>query len=340
MPCRPAISSMSLGRAWVHGLPHKLDEAAKYGFQGVEIFFEDLEYVAKSRPGGATPQNQIAAAHTIRALCDERDLTVIGLQPFMHYEGLRDRDEHAQRIEKMKLWLQLAKILGTTVIQIPSNFLPQSEITKDIDSIVADMVEVAEMGAQQTPVINFAYESLAWATYIDTWDQCWDIVSRVDKPNFGICLDTFNIAGRVYADPALQSGKTPNADADMQASIERLIKTVDVAKVFYVQVVDAERLAEPLVDGHEYFDPAQPARMSWSRNCRLFYGEEDRGAYLPCKEITRAFLEGLGFEGWVSMELFNRSMNDPSPSTPAEHARRGAVAWAKIVRDFKLKAEQ
>ncbi|KAK5148338.1 hypothetical protein LTR04_000669 [Oleoguttula sp. CCFEE 6159] len=337
MPCRPAISSMSLGRAWVHELPNKLDQAVKHGFEGIEVFYEDLEYIAKARAGGLTDANKLAAAHTIRALCDERDLAVIGLQPCLHYEGLKDEREHAARIDKFKLWFRLAKILGTDIVQIPSNFLPADQITSDLDTLVADMVEVADLGAREEPPIRFAYESLCWGTYVDTWEQCWEMIRRVDRPNFGTCLDTFNIAGRVYADPAAASGKTANADADMAASIARLVKTFDVTKVFYVQIVDAERLDKPLVPGHEYYVADQPARMSWSRNCRLFYGEEDRGAYLPVKEVTRALLEGLKFEGWVSMELFNRSMADPSPETPAEHARRGGEAWKRLVKDFDLK---
>ena len=144
------------------------------------------------------------------------------------------------------------------------------------------------------------------------------------------------MAGRVYADPAAPSRRTPNAAADMAASLQRLVETVDVKKIKFLQVVDAEYLDEPLQPGHKYYDPAQPARMSWSRNCRLFYGEEDRGAYLPVKAILHALLVDLRFEGWVSAELFSRSLVQPDPSVPAEHARRAAESWKKIVMDFNL----
>src|SRR5690349_18969992 len=46
MPCRPAISSQSLGRAWEHALFPKLKAASEAGFEGVEIFFEDLAHLA------------------------------------------------------------------------------------------------------------------------------------------------------------------------------------------------------------------------------------------------------------------------------------------------------
>lgn len=118
------------------------------------------------------------------------------------------------------------------------------------------------------------------------------------------------------------------------ASCQRLTELVDVSKVFFVQVVDAERLGEPLVKGHPFYNANQPTRMAWSRNCRLFYGEEDRGAHLPVRRILRAIIAILGYRGWLSAELFNRSMADPASSTPEEHARRGAAAWTAIVKDM------
>jgi 4-hydroxyphenylpyruvate dioxygenase len=92
-----------------------------------------------------------------------------------------------------------------------------------------------------------------------------------------------------------------------------------------------------LVAGHEYYNPEQPARMSWSRNCRLFYGE--RGAYLPARDIAHAFFHGLGFEGWVSLELFNRRMSEADSQVPEDLARRGAISWAKLVRDMNLSVQ-
>lgn len=328
-----AISSHSLGRAWVHDMPSKLDQAAHYGFD-IELFFEDLLYVAKAFPGGATSDNFVKAAHKIRSLCDERGIAVICLQPFMHYEGLRDRTRHAQRIDEMRQWIQLAKILGTNLIAIPSTFLPDELASGDRDLITRDMIEVADLGLPDG--IEFAYEALCWGTHTDTWEQSWEIVKRVDRPNFKICLDTFNIAGRIYADPTSPDGKRPNADAELAASLRRLVKDVDVRKIAFVQVVDAERLKQPLVEGHKFHHPEQCPRMSWSRNCRLFYGEEDRAAYLPIKAILKAILVDMGFQGYLSAELFNRSLTDASPSVPREHAGRAAESWQKMVADFGL----
>ncbi|GAW16167.1 hypothetical protein ANO14919_055900 [Xylariales sp. No.14919] len=340
MPCRLAITSMSLGRCHAgHSFVHKLDMAHMYGYKGIELFYEDLVDVAEQFPGGDTPANELEAAGLIRRLCHERGIAILCLQPFAHYEGLVDRQEHRKRIEKLEFWFQLARALRTDMVQIPSSFAPAAEISEDVGLAVADLQKIADMGSRQNPPIRFVYEALCFGTRYNTWEQSWDIVQAVDRPNFGLCLDTFNIAGRIYADPASPSGRTPNCEDAVRECVARLVATVDVSKVFYVQVVDAERLAAPLVEGHQFYDPEQTARMSWSRNCRLFYGEKDRGAYLPVADISRAIFHGIGFEGWVSLELFHRRMGDADAVVPNELASRGAASWAKLVRDMQLRVD-
>ncbi|KAK7914046.1 3-dehydroshikimate dehydratase [Apiospora marii] len=338
MPCRLAITSMSLGRAHAgHSLAHKLDMAQAYGYKGIELFYEDLADLAQQLGHATAEENELAAAALIRQMCQARDLTILCLQPFAGYEGLLDRAAHARRLDQLRFWFRLARGLGTDMVQIPSSFLPASQCTGDRARIVADLRRVADMGRAEG--IRFVYEALCFGTHTDTWEASWEIVQAVDRPNFGLCLDTFNIAGRVYADPAAATGCCGDAPAALQDSLARLRATVDVAKVFYVQVVDAERLAAPLRPGHAFYDAAQPARMSWSRNCRLFYGERERGAYLPVREIARAIFHALGFEGWVSLELFHRRMADRDAGVPRELARRGAVSWGRLVRDLGLRVE-
>ncbi|EYE95394.1 sugar phosphate isomerase/epimerase family protein [Aspergillus ruber CBS 135680] len=343
MPNRLGIASMSLGRPWVHDLPSKLHQASIHGYQGIELFFDDLDCLAQTRHNGS----HIEAAHQTKRLCDNLNLEIICLQPFSFYEGLLDREQHEQLVTtKLPQWFQLARILGTDLIQVPSNFLPADpttgapRTTGDKDVIVADLQRIADLGLQQNPPFRYVYESLAWANHIDTWEECWDVVQRVDRPNFGICLDSFNIAGRIYADPASVTGKTPNADADMQASVLRLrsnSNNIDLEKVFYVQLVDGEKLSAPLDEAHEFYVAGQPARMNWSRNARLFPFEEDRGGYLPVVDIAKAIFNDLGFKGWVSLELFSRTLANPSPGTVREHARRGRVSWDKLVDVLGLK---
>lgn len=330
---------MSLGRAWVHDLPGKLHQAAKYGFEGIEMYYEDLEYYGIELGTGL-----VDAAIRIRELCDILHLEIVCLQPFLFYEGLIDRAEqkHLASI-KIHLWFELAHILRTDMIQVPSNFLPPDAVTGkprttgDMDIIVGDLREIADLALQQSPPIRLAYESLAWANHINTWEQCWEVIDRVDRPNFGACLDTFNIAARVYGDPAAPNGMVFNAENAICESIKRLVKTVDAQKIFFVQIVDGERLSDPLIEGHPFHVKGQPSRMSWSRNARLFAFEESRGGYLPILDIARAFFQ-TGFQGWVSMELFSRTLADPDPSTPAEHAWRGMESYKKLIQKMGFDA--
>ncbi|KAH4984831.1 hypothetical protein HBH71_137950 [Parastagonospora nodorum] len=339
MPCCPGISSMSLGRCYAgHSLEHKLSMAAKYGLEGIELFYEDLV----DHAGGSTsPSDLHAASASVHELCISLGLEIICLQPFMHYEGLLDRKRHDERIEEMKLWMELAHILGTDMIQVPSSFLPRDQISSDTNLIVSDLRELADLGLQQTPVIRFVYESLCWGTYVDKWEMCWDIVQRVDRSNFGICLDSFNIMGRIYADPAHESGCTPNAEAEARGSIQRLVDRIGPhkEKIFFIQVVDAERLEQPLLPGHPFYNADQPTRMSWSRNCRLFYGESDRRAYLPVKGVIDAIITHIGYEGWVSMELFNRVMERKDRGVVEELAARAATSWGRLSHDMGLETE-
>jgi 4-hydroxyphenylpyruvate dioxygenase len=345
--CKLAISSMSLGRCWAgHSLAYKLDMARKYGYQAIELFHEDLADVAdrffsdtsasESQPSEPSQVSQLAAAEHIYEMCRTRGIQILCLQPFMHYDGLIDRAEHAAKLKKLDVWIGLARALHTDIIQVPSNFLPPEQVSGDLDLIAADLQELADIGLRVSPPIRFVYEALCWGTRVDVWERCWEVVKRVDRPNFGMCLDSFNIAGRVYADPASPTGRTPNAEGALKESMARLVAEVDMQKVFYVQIVDAERLSEPLVKGHAFYNPDEPKRMSWSRNCRLFYGEKERGAYLPIRDVAAAFFHGIGYRGWVSLELFNRRMSEEGADVPEELARRGAISWNKLTRDLKL----
>ena len=328
---------MSLGRCFAgHSLPHKLDMTKKYGFHGIEVFYEDLVDLTHSMPGGASHSNQLAAARIFRNLCDARGLEIICIQPFLHFGGLVDREEQRRQVEEVRHWIQLAHLLGTDLIVFPASFLPAEQVTEDIDLIASDFTEVADIGLQASPVIRFAYESLCWATRTDTWESGWHVVQRVNRSNFGVCLDTFNIMGRIYADPASETGCTSNSDQVVFSSLQTLLSSLDVKKLFCLQVADGERLSSPLNEHHSYYNAEQPTRMSWSRNCRLFYGEASEGAYLPVKALLATVVRGLGYQGYLSFEVFNRRLTETDKNVPEEMARRAAVSFEKMVRDVPL----
>jgi 4-hydroxyphenylpyruvate dioxygenase len=104
------------------------------------------------------------------------------------------------------------------------------------------------------------------------------------------------------------------------------VREVDVSKVFYIQVVDAERIESPLVASHPYHVDGQLARMNKSRNARTFMYYEDRDAYLPVEDIASAIIFGLGYQGYVSIELFSKTMSEKDQHVPDKHAIRGITA--------------
>lgn len=298
---------------------------------------EDVEHVARSSEQSSSDEKLLSAARIIREMCNDRQLNIVSLQPFMHYEGLLDREKHAVRIKQFKLWLQLATILRTELIGIPSSFLPKHEISPDQQLIVSDFQELADLAAPYR--IRLTYEALCWGTYIDTWEQAWQIVQKVDRPNFGLCLDTFNMAGKMFADPEAVSGMNVGADEIVRTSLQAL-KQVDMSKVFCLQIVDAERLQRPLTPDHPMFVENQPSRMTWSRNCRLFYGEKERGAYLPILQIVDAIMKH-GYWGPTSAEVFHACLTDADPDLPEKLAQRAAESNETMYFDlFKRSAPE
>jgi len=330
MTLLPAVATFSLGRSSAgHTLFEKLRKAADHSFRGVEVAYECLEYHARSLPGGLNADNLLKAAEQTREECDRLDLQILCIQPFMFAEGNTQPGDREEVMQRFKFWLKLAKLLRTDIIQSPSNFRAQGT-TGDMDIIVADMAELARLAAQQTPLVKIAWEGVAWGNHIDTWEGTWEVVKRVNMSNLGLCLDTFHIAGRLWADPLSPSGRIPDGDKALKESLARMAAELDVAKVFYVQAGDAELLDPPLGPEHALYVPDQPKRMTWARNSRLFAFETDRGGYLPTTPILDVIVRTLGFQGWLAMEYFSKDLYDGDETLPQKMAERAELSWKKI----------
>ncbi len=336
MEFEPTVASVSLGNPAVHPIAKRLSAAAHNGFKGVEIVEADIIEQAKALGYDDSVSSQIKGAESIRKSCDELGLKVRVLQPFWFYEGLLDRAEHEAKIKKLELWMKLASILGTQLIQIPTNWLSKGT-TGDPELITQDLIEMAEMGLRQLQTISFAYEGVAWGTHIDTWQGTWEIVKRVNRPNFGLCLDTFHIAARVWGDPSADLGMNENGDKALEESLNEMVRELDVKKIFHVQPGDAERLEVPLIPGHAYYDETQKPRMSWSRNARLFAYEEEHGGHLPIEQIMATLVVKMGYRGLISAESFSRHLFEPRPEIPDEYARRAAKSWKKMIEILQQK---
>lgn len=158
-----------------------------------------------------------------------------------------------------------------------------------------------------------AYENWCWSTHAPTWKQVWELVKKVDLPNMGLCLDTFQAAGAEFADPTTKSGFIESVDLETlesswKKSLAELAKTVPADKIFLLQISDAYKMSPPLeatVDAD-----GQPPRARWSHSHRPL---PCSGGYLPVQEYLDAVLR-TGFRGWLSVEVFDPKENQRSPN--------------------------
>lgn len=306
--------------------------AASHGFQLIELVEDDLTFYARDHNIDDTAEDpKLQAAREVKALCDNLCVKPFVFQPFWFYEGLVDRSEHASRIAKLNLWMKLVKILDVQIVQIPTNWMTDG-VTGDMEIMVRDLTEMAEIGLAQDPVVSFAYEGVAWGTYIDTWQGTWDVVRRVNKPNFGLCLDTYHIVARDWGDPTLPGCRRADGDESLTRSMDQLVAQVDVDKIIYVQLGDAELLEQPLVKDHSFHSDEQLPRMAWSRNARLFAWEEGENGCLPIDVVVDAIFKGLKYRGYVSMETFSRHLSNEDPKVPEMYAARAQTSWNETMK--------
>ena len=58
------------------------------------------------------------------------------------------------------------------------------------------------------------------------------MVKRVNKPSFGLCLDTYHIVARDWGDPTVPGCKRSDGEESLKQSLDELAAEVDVNKVF------------------------------------------------------------------------------------------------------------
>jgi sugar phosphate isomerase/epimerase len=142
------------------------------------------------------------------------------------------------------------------------------------------------------------------STHAPNWKDVWNIVKEVDRPNIGLCLDTFQTAGGEWADPRTSSGLLEDVSKDeleqrFHKSLEELSKTIPKDKIYLLQISDAYKVPQPL--NSERDDSGLLPRGRWSHDFRpLPYN----GGYLPVADVAKAVLE-TGFRGWFSYEVFD-----------------------------------
>jgi 4-hydroxyphenylpyruvate dioxygenase len=197
---RRGIATVCLSGA----LEDKLTAAAAAGFDGVEIFENDL--IASTW----TPKQ-------VREHCDELGLSIDLYQPFRDFEAVPP-DVLAANLRRAELKFDLMEQLGTDTILVCSSVSPDAV---DDDDLAAEQLHaLAERAGRRG--LRVAYEALAWGRFVSTYEHSWRIVRRAAHPALGLCLDSFHVLSR---------GSDPAA-----------IRTIPGEKIFFLQLADAPKL--------------------------------------------------------------------------------------------------
>ncbi|RAK91112.1 putative 4-hydroxyphenylpyruvate dioxygenase [Aspergillus costaricaensis CBS 115574] len=316
-----AITTSSLGLHPSHSLTEKIRAAASASFFAIEIVYQELEDYALSQ----TPPVSIHdAARTISRLCLSANLSVLSLSPFKNFEGHNSPLE--ERLDRARNWLEIAACLKAKYLQVPSQF-DTGNSSGDWTRMVEDLQALSDLAASYS--VGIAYEAVAWGTYIDTWEESLRMAQDVNRENFGLCLDSFHVAARVWGDNMVESGIREDADLALRQSLDRFVETCPSGKIFYVQLSDAEKFVPSLQPGHHFYREDFPPALSWSRNMRPFPLEEDLGAYFPVAVIAHAWLNRKGWKGVVSIEIFDWRMRDES-RRPSDNVGRAVESMRKL----------
>lgn len=208
---RRSIATVSLSGT----LPEKLEAIAAAGFDGVEIFENDLLYYDGS------PRD-------IRQMCADLGIEIMLFQPFRDFEGVR-RDRLARNLERAERKFDLMQELGTDLIVVSSNVAPEALGTPAV--LASDLRELAQRAAARG--LRIGYEALAWGKHVHTWEQAWAVVQEANHSNLGMVLDSFHTLA-LRGDPA--------AIAQLPAD-----------KIFFVQMADAPLLAMDVLEWSRHF---------------------------------------------------------------------------------------
>jgi 4-hydroxyphenylpyruvate dioxygenase len=202
-------------------LESKLRAIARAGFDGVEIFENDL----------LTSQG---SARDAGALMRTLGLKCTLFQPFRDFEGMPDA-LRARVFERIERKFDLMQELGTDLLLVCSNVSPVS--LGDRGRIVADFNELGERAAKRG--LRVGYEALAWGRYVADHRDAWSIVREVNHPAIGLVLDSFHSLAR----------NIPNES----------LREIDPARVFIVQLADAPLMQMDFLSWSRHFRcmPAQ-----------------------------------------------------------------------------------
>jgi len=208
---RTSIATVSLSGS----LTEKLTAASRAGFDGVEIFENDL------LASPLTPEE-------VRARCADLGLTVDLYQPMRDMEAV-PAEVFAANLRRARHKFELMSRLGADTVLVCSSVHP---LAVDDDALAAEQLRELAALAQESG-IRVAYEALAWGRHVSTYDHAWNIVEAADHPALGTCLDSFHILSR---------GSDPKGIEDIPGE-----------KIFFLQLADAPLLAMDVLQWSRHY---------------------------------------------------------------------------------------
>ncbi len=196
-------------------LKEKMQACAIAGFDGIEIFEQDL-VTSPLSPGD------------VRSMAADLGLGLDLYQPFRDFDGVAP-DLLKANLRRAEAKFNLMSRLGMDTILVCSNV---ATATIDDDGLRASqLAQLAELAGDHG--IKVAYEALAWGKHVNDYEHAYRLVEMVDHPNLGTCLDSFHILSR---------------DWDT-APIEKL----NPEKIFFVQVADAPKLTMDVLSWSRHY---------------------------------------------------------------------------------------
>ncbi|MDB5843262.1 MAG: 4-hydroxyphenylpyruvate dioxygenase [Polaromonas sp.] len=273
---RHSIATVSLSGM----LREKLQAVAAARFDGVEIFENDLLQF----PGSPAE---------VRQICADLGLSIDLFQPFRDFDAATPA-QLARNLERAERKFDVMHELGTSMILVCSSVQPDA--SGDVDRLAEQFYQLAEHAARRN--ISIAYEALAWGSQINRFSQVWEVVKRVNHPNFGLTLDSFHTL-------ALRDDPLP-------------IAQLPAGKIFFVQLADA-----PWVNTDV---------LSHSRHYRCFPGQGE----LEMVKFTRAVIEA-GYSGPLSLEVFNDEFRSAPARANAVDAKRSLLWLEDQVRQSQAR---
>ncbi|KAK8074488.1 hypothetical protein PG997_009151 [Apiospora hydei] len=297
--------------------PLKLKAIADAGFDAVELSMPDILAYGKmlngSEPDPKDYDALVEISQAIKAQMVEHNLKVMMLQPFANFEGWpRGSTEREDAFDRARGWIRVMEAVGTDLLQVGSSDAP-GIADSSVDDMAADLAELADLCAAKG--FRVAYENWCWAMRAPSWKDVWDIVKRADRPNLGLCLDTFQ-----------SGGGEAQVEQRWSESLAELVVTVPASKIFLLQISDAYKMDPPLADEVDKESGLRP-RGQWSHDYRPLPYD---GGYLPVREFLNAVLD-TGFRGYLSMEVFDPKGQEKRYPDMGAYAKKAMDSLEKLL---------